>query len=82
MIIIMIIIIIVVTKSNNKKAKEKKPGKTIKLFFKLKDISAQSIKRLVDLFKKTDSDFLSLAAKVMPTWKDGSTVAIIIYGTE
>ncbi|XP_003391564.1 PREDICTED: integrin-linked kinase-associated serine/threonine phosphatase 2C-like, partial [Amphimedon queenslandica] len=43
------------------------------------DVSAQSIKRcLVDSFKKTDSDFLSLAAKATPSWKDGSTVAIIM----
>ncbi|XP_019861765.1 PREDICTED: integrin-linked kinase-associated serine/threonine phosphatase 2C-like isoform X1 [Amphimedon queenslandica] len=47
--------------------------------FPKEDVSAQSIKRcLVDSFKKTDSDFLSLAAKATPSWKDGSTVAIIM----
>ncbi len=35
-------------------------------------------KCLTESFKKTDEDFLALAAKSTPTWKDGTTVAVLL----
>ena len=39
----------------------------------------REVKRcLIESFKKTDEEFLSLAAKATPSWKDGSTVVVLL----
>lgn len=39
----------------------------------------REVKRcLIESFKKTDEEFLSLAAKATPSWKDGSTAVVLL----
>ena len=35
-------------------------------------------KCLIEVFKKTDEEFLQKASSATPSWKDGSTVAVVL----
>lgn len=51
---------------------------SFKIFMLIGKLERDVRKCLIESFKKTDEDFLSLATKATPTWKDGSTAVVLL----